>query len=202
MWERLEASKKFKTLKIIAGGKGIFPHEKIISSDSLDIKPSGQFFDRAKFLRILKQQNVSNEDYKISFYLWNTLKMRNLSDMSNIYNVQDVIPLCEIIENRFQLIQDKYRFNTRKCNSASTLSGSVERNLSKIMISLTTNNEHVQLFEKILTRGFSSVNTCLSFDTKILLPNIKIPNKDNWKDYSYKVSYNLKLELEEKYSTK
>ena len=128
--------------------------------------------------------------------------MRNLSDMNNLYNVQGVILLCEIIENRFQLIQDIYRFNTRKCNSASTLNGSVKRNLSKIIISGTTNNEHVQIFEKTLTRGFSSVNTCLSFDTEILLPNIEIPNKDNWKDHSYKVSYNLKLELEKKYSTK
>ena len=35
-----------------------------------------------------------------------------------------------------------------------------------------------------------------------MLPNVENPDKDNWKDYSYKVSYNLKLEWEEKYSTK
>ena len=45
VWEKLDVSKKFKILEIIVGGKGIFPYEKIISSDSLDIKPSGQFFD-------------------------------------------------------------------------------------------------------------------------------------------------------------
>ena len=111
MWEKLDVSKKIKILKIIAGGKGIFPYEKIISSDGLDIKPSGQFFDRTEFFSILKQQNVSNEDYKIYFYLWNTSKIRNHSDMNNYYNVQDVLLLCEIIENRFQLMQDKYRFN-------------------------------------------------------------------------------------------
>ena len=46
VWEKLDVSKKFWILEIIVGGKGIFPYEKIISSDSLDIKPSGQFFDR------------------------------------------------------------------------------------------------------------------------------------------------------------
>ena len=46
VWEKLDVCKKFKILEIIVGGKGIFPYEKIISSDSLDIKPSGQFFDR------------------------------------------------------------------------------------------------------------------------------------------------------------
>ena len=46
------------------------------------------------------------------------------------------------------------------------------------------------------------LNTHLSFDTDILLPNVENPDKDNWKDYSCKVSYNLKLDREEKYSTK
>ena len=96
--------------------------------------------------------------------------------------------LCEIIENGFQLMRDKYGFNPRKCSYfASILSGSIERYLSKITISLPTNNEHVVLFEKTLTGDFSCVNTRLSFDTKILLPNIENPDKDNCKDYSYKV---------------
>ena len=67
---------------------------------------------------------------------------------------------------------------------------------------LPTNNEHVGSFEKTLTGGFSCVNTRLSFDAEILLPNVKNPDKDNWKGYSYKVSYNLKLDRGEKYSTK
>ena len=57
-------------------------------------------------------------------------------------------------------------------------------------------------FEKALTGGFSSANTRLSFDTKILLPNAENPDKNNWKDYSYKVYYNLKLDGVEKYSIK
>ena len=35
-----------------------------------------------------------------------------------------------------------------------------------------------------------------------MLPSIEIPDKVNWRDYSCKVSYNLKLEWKEKYSTK
>ena len=106
----------------------------------------------------------------------NTLKMRNLSDMNDLYNAQDVILLCESIENRFQLMQGKYGFNPRKCNSAITLSGFIEGDLSKIIIFLPTNNEHVELFEKTLIGGFSCVNTRLSFDTEILLPNVQNPD--------------------------
>ena len=74
--------------------------------------------------------------------------MRNLSDMNDLYDAQYVILLFEIIENRFQLMQDKYGFNSRKCNTASTLRGSIERDLSKMIISLPTNNEYFELFEK------------------------------------------------------
>ena len=61
-------------------------------------------------------------------------------------------------------MQDKYGFNLRKCNSADTLSGFIEGDLSKIIIFLPTNNEHVDLFEKTLTGGFSCANTRSSFD--------------------------------------
>ena len=178
MWEKPDISKKLKILETIAGIMGMFPYEKITSSDSLDIKPSGQFFDRTEFFSILKQQNVSNKGYKISFYLWNTLKLRNLSDINDLYNAQNVILLCEIIKNRFQSMQDKYDFNPRICNSVSSFSGSIKRDLSEITISLPLNNEHVELFEKTLTEGFSCENTRLSFDTESLLPNVENPDKD------------------------
>ena len=45
--------------------------------------------------------------------------MQNLGNMNDLYNVQDVILLCEIAENRFQF---KNEINPRKCNSDSTLS--------------------------------------------------------------------------------
>ena len=75
--------------------------------------------------------------------------MRNLGDMNDLYNMQDVILLCEITENRFVKMHKKFGFNPRKCNSASTLSGCVQRNQSKVIISLPTNYEHAKIFEKL-----------------------------------------------------
>ena len=49
--------------------------------------------------------------------------MRNLGDMNDLYNAQDVILLCEIIENKFRIMNDAYGFNPRKCNSPSSMSG-------------------------------------------------------------------------------
>ena len=132
---------------------------------------NGDFFRKRKFFSELKQTFVSDDDYENSYYLWKVLKMRELYDMNDLYNAHDVILLCEIIENRFQLMCDKYGFNPRKCNSASSLSGCTEQHLSKVIIALSTSNKIVQVFEKTLTGAFSCVNTKLSFDTEILLPN-------------------------------
>ena len=90
--------------------------------------------------------------------------MRNLgdtNDLYNLYNAQDVILLCEIVEYRFQYMHELYGFNPRRCNSASTLTGCIERKMSKVIITLPTSNESVEIFEQTITGGFSSVNTWL-----------------------------------------
>ena len=161
-------------------------------------------FEKSEFYSELKQKTVSDSDYESSFYLYKTLKMRNLGDMNNLYNTQDDILLCEIIENTFQIMHENHGFNPKRCNSASTLSGSIEREMSKVIIALPTSNEIVDIFVKTLTSGFSCVNTRLVFDTEILFPNSEDENNndDLNKDYNYKVCYRLKLDGENDYSVR
>ena len=124
--------------------------------------------------------------------------MRNLGDMNDLYNAQDVILLCEINERRFQIISNKYGFNPRKCNSASSMSGCIEREMSKLILALPTKLDHVEIIEQTVTGRFSSVNTRLAFDTQILLPNLddktNLENNLLNKDFNYEVAYNLRLD--------
>ena len=120
----------------------------------------------------MRQKAVRDSDYESSLFLYRTLKMLILRDMNDLCNVQDVSLLCEIAENRFQFMHDQYSFNPRKCNSASTLSDCIEREISRVIIALPTSNEAVNIFEQTISGGFSSVNTRLTFDTEILLPNL------------------------------
>ena len=118
--------------------------------------------------------------------------------MRNLYNAQDVILLGKIIENRFQKMNDTYGFNPRKCNSASSMSGYIQREMSRITLALPTKLEHVEIFEQIVTGGFSSVITKLAFNTRILLPSLGHKNELKKpplnKNFDYKVVYNLKLD--------
>ena len=168
--------------------------------ESSFIKPENEFWEKTDYFSELKQSAVNDEDYGNSKYLYQTLKMRNLGDLNDLYNAQDVILLREIIENRFQAMQDTYGFNPRRCNSASSMSGCIEREMSKIILALPTKYDHVEIFEQTITGGFSSVNTRLAFDSQILLPNltnnINLENNPMNKDFNYKVAYNLKIDNE------
>ena len=63
----------------------------------LSLTPENRhFLEKTKFYSDLKKKQVSDDDYESSLYLFETLKMRSLSDMNDLYNAQDVILLCEI----------------------------------------------------------------------------------------------------------
>ena len=79
--------------------------------------------------------------------------MRNLGGLNDLYNAQDVILLCEIIENHFQAVQVTYGFNPRRCNSASSMSGCIEREMSRIILALPTKFDHVEILEQTVTGG-------------------------------------------------
>ena len=89
--------------------------------------------------------------------LYILLKMRNLSDLNNLYNMQDVINLLEMMENKFQSMQAKPGYYPRIINSASKLSGCIQREQTRIILALPDNNTQVEVFEKTLCGRFSCV---------------------------------------------
>ena len=78
------------------------------------------------------------------------MKMRNLGDLNTLYNFQDTIILCQIFESKANFLNEIFKFNPRKCNSASSFSGCVQREKIKVIIALPTKVETVQLFDKTL----------------------------------------------------
>ena len=196
----LQSEQKIRVFDNIADGKGIIPYDKIVDMNSLSLTPeNSDFFEKPEFYSDLKKKAVNDEEYESSLYLFKTLKMRNLGDMS------------DIAQNRFQYMHELYGFNPRRCNSASTLNVCIEREMSKVIIALPTSNKSDEIFEQTITDGFSSVNTRLALDTEILLPNslentaideVNNNSDDLRKDYKYKICYKLKLDNEKEYITK
>ena len=71
------------------------------------------------------------------------------------------------------MLQHLFKFNPRKCNSASAFSGYADRNKSKCNIVLPLDAKTVRVFEKTLIGSYSGINTCLAFDTEIFLKDVE-----------------------------
>ena len=102
------------------------------------------------------------------------MRLKNLGELNKPYNFQGTVILCEIFESCTSQLQKRFKFNPRKCNSASSFSGCVHRDKSKCFIAPPTEAEDVRVFEKTLIGDFTCVNTCLAFDSQILLPKDNI----------------------------
>ena len=96
------------------------------------------------------------------------MKLKTLGDLNKIYNFQDTLILCEIFEQRAGRLQELFKYNVRKCNSASGFSGCVYCLKSKCSIALPTDAKIIRVFETTLIGGYSSVNTRMAFDSDIL----------------------------------
>ena len=79
--------------------------------ESFFLQPENDFWEKTEFYRKLKQKVVDDNEYEDSKFLYQTLTMRHLGDLNDLYYAQDVILLSELIENRFQIMQDRYGFN-------------------------------------------------------------------------------------------
>lgn len=79
----------------------------------------------------MKDSVISEEDYANVKNFYTILKMSNLGELNKIYNFQDTIILAEMFEQRSDFLQKIFKYNPRKCNSASSFSGCVHRNKSK-----------------------------------------------------------------------
>ena len=74
----------------------------------MNLKPKHAiFFTKDEFYCTLKEKSISDEEYDNSEMLYTELNMTDMSDLNDLYNAQDVILLCEIFENRFQVIYEK-----------------------------------------------------------------------------------------------
>ena len=79
-----------------------------------------------------------------------------MGDGNDSYNTQDVILFTERTESRLQAMQNTYGFDPKKCNSASSMSGCIQKEMSKIILALPTKYKHVDIFEETVIGGFDS----------------------------------------------
>ena len=153
-------------LDYLTKGKGTLPYQKITKLNSL---PGEEFFNKDDFYSTLREKTIDDQDYEDVKNFFKLLGLRTLGDLNKYYNLQDTLILCVIFEQRSDMLERLFKFNPRKCNSASAFSGNTHRNKSKCNIVLPLDAETIKVFEKTLIGGYSCINTRLAFDTEIFL---------------------------------
>ena len=84
-------------------------------------------------------------------------------------------PSAKYLSNDQVYLKKIFKYNPRKCNSASSFSRCVHRHKSKCCIALPTDAYFIRIFEKTLIGGFSCLNIRLAFYTDILVDD---PDKE------------------------
>ena len=134
------------------------------------VPEDGDFWSIDTFYSSLRDEGITEKEWEGGRKLYKTVKMKNLSDFNDIYNIQDVSILSFILENRWQKVKDETRFDPKCFTSASTLSGIIERIKSKVILTFPKDVETVDLMERLLSGGYSSIYTRLGFNTEMFTP--------------------------------
>ena len=116
---------------------------------------TGKFFEKTKFYSSLINEIISDTDYENLKRFYKLMHMKNLSDLKDIYNMQDTILLCKIFKNCSSEIMKKCPCNSRECTSASSLRKCFHTFLSKAMISLPTGPYMLSFLRKTLSHAVS-----------------------------------------------
>lgn len=58
------------------------------------------------------------------------MNLKDLGELNKIYSFQDTRMLCKIFEQRSEQFQKLFKYSARRCNSASSFSASVHREVS------------------------------------------------------------------------
>ena len=130
---RLNQEDQDWVLKYLSTGKGVIPYDQMITNfDSLIISPEKEeFFSQHLFYSSLKDSQITTKDYKNLKKFYMLSKLENLGGLNRIYDFQDTIILCEVSEQRSELLKQIFNYNPKKCNSASSFSGCVHHIESK-----------------------------------------------------------------------
>ena len=92
------------------------------------------FFSKTEFYSSFKNEVTSDEEYKNMKKFWPFLLLKKISKLSDIYNFQDAIIICEFFENRAKEMTKNFSYNSQKCTSTSSLSGCIHQCLPRAII--------------------------------------------------------------------
>ena len=148
--------KEFRNLynKDLLKQKGVYPYEYI---DSIEKFYETQLPPLEEFYSHLKQQNISEEDYKHAQLIWKTFNCQTFLDYHNIYLKTDVLILADSFEKYREFFLTNHQIDPCYCYSAPGLTWECGLKYTKIELDPITDVNMLQMIESGIRGGYSGV---------------------------------------------
>ena len=133
--------------------KGVYPYDYMDSFDKFNEKLPA----KKDFYSILKNENISDEDYQHAQAVWNTFKLRNMGDYHDLYLKSDILLLADVFENFRKTCLEYYKLDPCHYFTSPGLSWDAMLKMTDIKLELMTDIDMFQFIEKGMRGGISYI---------------------------------------------
>ena len=149
--------------------KGVILYKKIDCYSCLKARlRHGKFFEKTKFYSSLINEIISDTDYENLKRFYKLMHMKNLSDLKDIYNMQDTILLCKIFKNCSSEIMKNTRTIRVNAHQQVRSENAFIDFYRKLWFLYQQDRTCGAFWKNPFSCGFSCLSTILDFDSSIL----------------------------------
>ena len=134
--------------------KGFYPYEYI---DSIEKLNEVELPDISKFYSTLKQEGISEKEYKHAKKVWDYYNCKTLKDYHNLYLKTDVLILADAFEQYRNFFLKHQEIDPCYCFSAPGLTWQCGLKYTGVELELITDYDMLLMFENGIRGGYSGV---------------------------------------------
>ena len=147
-------SQKFKGEKLdLMARKGVYPYDYMDSFNKFNKKlPT-----KEEFYSVLKDEHISDEDYKHAKTVWKKFNLNNMGDYHDLNLQSDILLLADVFENFRKTCLEYYKLDPCHYFTSPGLSWDAMLKMTEIKLELMTDIDMFQFIEKGLRGGISYI---------------------------------------------
>ena len=134
--------------------KGVYPYEYM---DSFNKFNETKLPDKDKYYSILNRKGISDDEYNFAKKMWETLKIKNLGQLHDIYMNTDVMLLADVFESFRTTAMKTYELDPAHFLTAPSLSWAACLRKTRVKLELLTDPDMNIFINKSLIGGMSGV---------------------------------------------
>ncbi|XP_023212216.1 uncharacterized protein LOC111615072 [Centruroides sculpturatus] len=148
-----ETSKFFRNhLLDLVIRKGVYPYDYMDSWEKCEMD---KLPPKQEFYSTLNEWDITDKDYKHAKHVWESFKIRNMGEFSDLYVKTDVLILADIFENFRNVCMKTYKLDPAWYFPAPGLSWDAMLKKTEVKLDLIADYDMILMLEKRIRGGIS-----------------------------------------------